>query len=156
MAGEDFLAGDPDGGDVETTSCPEPRSGLHNRSGPSSSYASGRIGSTMSSLAAKTCVPCRGGTPPLKGEDLSLFQKQVDGWNVVEEHHITKVFNFPDFRGALKFVNCTGELAEEQGHHPDIFLAWGRVEITTWTHKIDGLTESDFILAAKIDQLYKS
>jgi len=109
----------------------------------------------MSSLAAKTCVPCRGGTPPLKGEDLSLFQKQVDGWNVVEEHHITKVFNFPDFRGALRFVNCIGELAEEQGHHPDIFLAWGRVEITTWTHKINGLTESDFILAAKIDQLYK-
>jgi 4a-hydroxytetrahydrobiopterin dehydratase len=104
----------------------------------------------------KTCVPCRGGTPPLKGEDLSLFQKQVDGWNVVEEHHITKVFNFPDFRGALRFVKCAGELAEEQGHHPDIFLAWGRVEITTWTHKIDGLTESDFILAAKIDQLYKS
>jgi 4a-hydroxytetrahydrobiopterin dehydratase len=90
------------------------------------------------------------------GEDLSLFQKQVDGWNVVEEHHITKVFNFPDFRGALRFVNRVGELAEEQGHHPDIFLAWGRVEITTWTHKISGLTESDFILAAKIDQLYKS
>jgi 4a-hydroxytetrahydrobiopterin dehydratase len=110
----------------------------------------------MSSLAAKTCVPCRGGTPPLKGEDLSLFQKQVDGWTIVEEHHITKAFNFPDFRGALRFVSCIGELAEEQGHHPDICLAWGRVEITTWTHKINGLTESDFILAAKIDQLYKS
>ena len=110
----------------------------------------------MSSLAGKTCVPCRGETPPLKGEDLSLFQKQVDGWNIAEEHHITKVFKFPDFRAALRFVNRVGELAEEQGHHPDIFLAWGRVEITTWTHKINGLTESDFILAAKIDQLYKS
>jgi 4a-hydroxytetrahydrobiopterin dehydratase len=108
----------------------------------------------MSNLAAKMCVPCRGGTLPLKGEDLSALQKQVDGWNIVEEHHITKVFKFSDFRGALKFVNRVGELAEEQGHHPDIFLAWGRVEITTWTHKINGLTESDFILASKIDQLY--
>ncbi len=108
----------------------------------------------MSNLAAKMCVPCRGGTPPLKGEDLSALQKQVDGWNIIEEHHITKVFKFPDFRGALKFVNRVGELAEERGHHPDIFLAWGRVEITTWTHKINGLTESDFILASKIDQLY--
>ncbi len=107
----------------------------------------------MSDLAAKTCVPCRGETPPLKREDLSLLQKQVDGWNIVEEHHITKVFKFPDFRGALKFVNRIGELAEEQGHHPDIFLAWGRVEITTWTYKMNGLTESDFILAAKIDQI---
>src|SRR5215813_12116110 len=149
VAGEDFLAGDPDGGDVETTSCPESRSGLHNRSGPSSSYASGRIGigSTMSSLAAKTCVPCRGGTPPLKGEELAALETQVDGWNIIEEHHITKTFKFPDFREALRFVNHVGELAEEQGHHPDISLAWGKVEITTWTHKINGLTESDFILA---------
>lgn len=84
----------------------------------------------MSDLATKTCVPCRGGVPPLKGEDLSKLQKQVDGWNIIEEHHITKTFKFPDFRGALKFVNRVGELAEEQGHHPDIFLAWGKVE--TW------------------------
>ena len=110
----------------------------------------------MSDLSAKTCVPCRGGAPPLKGEDLSLLQRQVDGWNIVEEHHITKTFRFQNFREALKFVNRIRELAEEQGHHPDIFLAWGKVEITTWTHKINGLTESDFILAAKIDQLHKS
>jgi 4a-hydroxytetrahydrobiopterin dehydratase len=94
--------------------------------------------------------------PPLKGEELAALQKQVDGWNVVEDHHVTKTFKFPDFRKALEFVNRVGELAEEQGHHPDIFLTWGRVEITIWTHKINGLTESDFILAAKIDQLYKS
>ena len=112
--------------------------------------------STMSDLAAKTCVPCRGGVPPLKGEELSVLQKQVDAWNIIEEHHITKTFKFPDFRGALKFVNRVGELAEEQGHHPDISLAWGKVDITTWTHKINGLTESDFVLAAKIDQLPKS
>ncbi|HKB97841.1 MAG TPA: 4a-hydroxytetrahydrobiopterin dehydratase [Terriglobales bacterium] len=110
----------------------------------------------MSDLAAKTCVPCRGGVPPLKGENLSILQKQVDGWNIIEEHHIMKTFKFANFREALKFVNRVGELAEEQGHHPDIFLAWGGVEITTWTHKINGLTESDFILAAKIDQLFKS
>ena len=109
----------------------------------------------MSELAAKTCVPCRGGVPPLKGEDLSQLQKQVDGWNIIEEHHIMKTFEFPDFRGALAFVNRVGELAEEQGHHPDISFTWGKVEITTWTHKINGLTESDFILAAKIDHLYK-
>jgi 4a-hydroxytetrahydrobiopterin dehydratase len=110
----------------------------------------------MSDLATKTCVSCRGGVPPLKGEELASLQKQVDGWNVIEEHHITKAFKFPNFREALKFVTRIGELAEEQGHHPDIFLVWGKVEITTWTHKINGLTESDFILAAKIDQLYIS
>ena len=110
----------------------------------------------MSDLAAKTCVPCRGGVPPLKGEQLAALEMQVDGWNVIEEHHITKTFKFSDFRGALSFVNRVGELAEEQGHHPDISLAWGKVGITTWTHKVNGLTESDFILAAKIDQLYKS
>ena len=109
----------------------------------------------MSDLAAKTCVPCRGGVPPVKGEELASLQKQVDGWNVVGEHHVTKTFTFPNFREALKFVNQVGELAEEQGHHRDIFPAWGKVGITTWTHKINGLTESDFILAAKIDQLYK-
>ena len=110
----------------------------------------------MSDLAAKTCVPCRGGVPSLKGEELAALETQAGGWNVSEAHHITKAFKFPDFREALKFVNRIGELAEEQGHHPDLFLAWGKVEITTWTHKINGLTENDFILAAKIDQLQKS
>ncbi len=76
----------------------------------------------MSDLAAKTCVPCRGGAPPLKAEELSILEKQVDGWNIIEEHHIAKTFKFPDFREALRFVNRVGELAEEQGHHPDIFL----------------------------------
>ncbi len=107
----------------------------------------------MSSLAEKTCVPCRGGVPPLKGEELQMLARQVEGWEVVNEHHVKKSFKFPDFRAALAFVNKAGELAEEQGHHPDIYLAWGKVEITIWTHKINGLTESDFILAAKLDQL---
>ena len=106
-----------------------------------------------SELASKSCVPCRGGVPPLQGEELAALAKQVDGWNAVQEHHITKAFTFPDFQKALEFVNQIGAVAEQQGHHPDIYLAWGKVEIKIWTHKIDGLTESDFILAAKIDQL---
>jgi 4a-hydroxytetrahydrobiopterin dehydratase len=108
----------------------------------------------MSDLASKTCVPCRGGVPALKGEELYALANQVPHWEVVKEHHLTRKFEFPDFRKALAFVNRVGEVAELQGHHPDIFLAWGKVEITIFTHKIDGLTESDCILAAKIDQLY--
>jgi 4a-hydroxytetrahydrobiopterin dehydratase len=107
----------------------------------------------MADLASKTCVPCRGGVPPLKGKELQDLVKQVQGWKIINEHHITKSFTFPDFKAALAFVNKVGEVAESQGHHPDVFLGWGKAEITTWTHKIDGLTESDFILAAKIDKL---
>lgn len=107
----------------------------------------------MSSLAEKSCVPCRGGVPALRGEALQTLARQVEGWTVSNEHHLEKNFKFSDFRAALAFVNKVGALAEEQGHHPDIFLAWGKVDITIWTHKIDGLTESDFILAAKIDKL---
>ncbi|MEK6635149.1 MAG: 4a-hydroxytetrahydrobiopterin dehydratase [Planctomycetota bacterium] len=109
----------------------------------------------MSELALKKCVPCMGGVPPLKGEALQELQRQVEGWNVVEEHHLFKSFKFPDFRKALDFVNRVGEIAEEQGHHPVITLTWGKAEIKIYTHKINGLTESDFILAAKIDTLNK-
>ena len=108
----------------------------------------------MSELAKLECVPCRGGVPPLKGKELAeVHRKLGQAWQVVEEHHLEKEFSFPDFRTALAFTNQVGELAEAQGHHPDISLAWGKVKITIWTHKIDGLTESDFILAAKIDEL---
>jgi 4a-hydroxytetrahydrobiopterin dehydratase len=107
----------------------------------------------MTELASKNCVPCRGGVPPLTGKELEDFARQVPQWKVANGHHITRAFAFPDFRQALAFVNRVGELAEAQGHHPDILLSWGKAEITTWTHKIDGLTESDFILAAKIDRL---
>lgn len=109
----------------------------------------------MSELASLTCVPCRGGIPALKGKELEEMKRKLPGWDVVNEHHLHKAFTFPDFVKALAFVNRVGNLAEQQGHHPDILLTWGKVEITTWTHKIDGLTESDFILAAKIDKLYK-
>ena len=112
----------------------------------------------MSELADKTCVPCRGGVPPLKGKELADIHKQLPDWahwQVVNEHHLTRQFTFPDFKQALVFVNRVGEVAEEQGHHPDIHLAWGKVGVTLWTHKIDGLTESDFVMAAKIDRLAK-
>ncbi|PYX45095.1 MAG: 4a-hydroxytetrahydrobiopterin dehydratase [Acidobacteria bacterium] len=104
-------------------------------------------------LADKICVPCRGGVPPLRGDDLEKLLQEVPLWKVEREHHIHREFNFEDFQQALDFVNRVGALAEEQGHHPDIFLAWGKADITLWTHKIDGLTESDFIMAAKIDRL---
>ena len=107
----------------------------------------------MSELAAKACVPCRGGVPPLKGEELEALANQVIGWSVTDEHHIEKTFTFPDFLKALEFTNRVGEVAEQEGHHPDIYLTWGKVGVKIWTHKIDGLTESDFILAAKIEKL---
>ena len=107
----------------------------------------------MSDLASKTCVPCRGGTPPLKGEELDDLRRQVPEWEVVEEHHLRRRFRFKNFREALGFVNRVGELAEEQGHHPDVTFGWGYAEVTIFTHKINGLTESDFILAAKINEL---
>jgi 4a-hydroxytetrahydrobiopterin dehydratase len=107
----------------------------------------------MGDLASRECVPCRGGVPPLQGQEITKLLGELSGWSVVEEHHLRKVFKFANFREAQEFVNKVGALAEEQGHHPDICYGWGRAEITIWTHKIDGLTESDFILAAKIDQL---
>jgi 4a-hydroxytetrahydrobiopterin dehydratase len=108
------------------------------------------------SLSAKTCQPCRGGIPPLRGAALDALKAQLPGWQVVDEHHLWKAFTFPDFRSALDFVNRTGAVAEKEGHHPDLLLSWGRVEVKIWTHKIDGLTESDFILAAKIDELHQN
>lgn len=107
----------------------------------------------MTALASRECVPCRGGVPPLAGNEIVNLLAELKDWEVVKEHHLKKVLKFPDFREAQAFVNRVGNLAEEQGHHPDICFGWGRAEITIWTHKIDGLTESDFILAAKIDQL---
>jgi 4a-hydroxytetrahydrobiopterin dehydratase len=107
----------------------------------------------MSDLAEKNCVPCKGGVPPLAGRELETLANQVPQWTVVNGHHLTRAFKFPDFSHALAFVNKVGAIAEQQGHHPDILLAWGKAEVTTWTHKINGLTESDFILAAKIDKL---
>ena len=108
----------------------------------------------MSDLAQKECIPCKGGVPPLKGEPLQNLQKQLGSdWKVINEHHLEREYSFKNFRDALAFTNRVGELAEANNHHPDIYLAWGKVKITIWTHKIDGLTESDFVMAAKIEQL---
>ena len=107
----------------------------------------------MTELAGRTCVPCKGGTPPLKGEELDVLRRQLPEWEVIEEHHLKRVYRFKNFREALDFVNKVGDLAEEHGHHPDISFGWGYAKVTVWTHKIDGLTESDFIFAAKVDTL---
>lgn len=109
----------------------------------------------MNRLAQKDCVACKGGIPPLKGLLLDDLAKEVPGWSLVNEHHLLKSFKFADFASALAFVNRVGAMAEQQQHHPDIYLAWGTVEIKIWTHKIDGLTESDFVFAAKCDDLSK-
>jgi 4a-hydroxytetrahydrobiopterin dehydratase len=107
----------------------------------------------MSELASKQCTPCRGGVPPLVGDDLVTYQHELGGdWQVVNEHHLEKAYRFDDFRQALTFTVRVGEMAEEQHHHPDILLTWGLVKVTIWTHKIDGLTESDFVFAAKTDE----
>lgn len=106
----------------------------------------------MSDLASKECVPCKGGTPPLSGSELEALARDLGGdWRVRDGHHLEKEYEFEDFRSAMEFAIRVGELAEQQGHHPDIYLAWGKVRLTVWTHKIDGLTESDFVFAAKAD-----
>ena len=107
----------------------------------------------MTKLAEKHCVPCRGGVPPLTPEQIKPLAIQLNDWRVVNSHHVERQFKFPDFKTALDFVNAVGRIAEEEAHHPDIYLAWGKVEVKIWTHKIDGLTESDFVLAAKIDRI---
>ncbi len=102
-------------------------------------------------LASRECVPCKGGTPPLSEEKIQQLLGELNGWAVQQEYHLTKSFIFPDFVKALACVNQIGEIAEQQGHHPDLYLAWGKVKMEVWTHKIHGLTESDFIFAAKVD-----
>ena len=107
----------------------------------------------MTDLAKKTCIPCRGGVPPLKGTQLADLQEKLkNDWKIINEHHLEKEYSFKNFKEALDFTIKVGELAENQDHHPDIFLTWGKVIVTIWTHKIDGLTESDFIFAAKTDR----
>lgn len=108
----------------------------------------------MSELSEKKCIPCEAGTPPMEWERIGFFIKQVSGWDVVEEHHLYKNFRFKNFAQGLAFVNVIGKIAEEEGHHPDIALSWGSVGITLFTHKINGLSENDFIMASKIDGAY--
>lgn len=106
----------------------------------------------MESLSSRHCVPCHGGVPRLTGEEIAPLLKQLRDWDLVEEHHLAKEFRFPNFAEALAFVNRVGATAEAEGHHPDIAFGWGYVRIQIYTHAIGGLSESDFILAAKIDE----
>lgn len=108
----------------------------------------------MTALAGQRCIPCRGGVPPLQPADVARLLPDIDReWRVVDGHHLERHFAFGDFRQALTFTNLVGELAEAEGHHPDIHLGWGAVTVVLWTRKAGGLTESDFIMAAKIDRL---
>jgi 4a-hydroxytetrahydrobiopterin dehydratase len=105
-----------------------------------------------SPLADEKCIPCKGGVPSMKGTELSGMVAELGGgWRVAEEHHLEKEFRFPDFAQALSFTNAVGAIAEREGHHPDIYLAWGKVRLEIFTHKVNGLTRGDFVLAAKID-----
>ena len=108
----------------------------------------------MSELSRRECVPCKGGVPPLKGNAIGALLEELGGsWHVVDEHHLENEFRFKNFREALAFANRVGELAEKVNHHPDLLVAWGRVKVTVFTHKINGLTETDFVFAAKTDAL---
>lgn len=103
-------------------------------------------------LAEQECVPCKGGVPPLDEARQKELLKQIDPeWAIEQAYHLTRTFKFKNFADALAFVNVVGGIAERANHHPDIYLAWGKVKVTVWTHKINGLTESDFIFAAKVD-----
>ena len=103
-------------------------------------------------LAKNECIPCKGGVPPLKGQELEDLVAELGGdWNLVEAHHLEKDFKFANFQEALDFTNRVGAIAEAQNHHPDILTSWGLTRVTIWTHKIDGLTQSDFYFAAKCD-----
>ncbi len=106
------------------------------------------------SLAGRECIPCTGAIPPLNPDEQDAMLEELgNGWQLMEHHHLEKTFTFSDFAEALAYTNKVGALAEQVGHHPDILTAWGKVVITIFTHKIDGLTDSDFILAAKIDEI---
>jgi 4a-hydroxytetrahydrobiopterin dehydratase len=105
----------------------------------------------MESLASKHCVPCHGGVPRLKGEEVEPLLAQLEGWELVDEHHLLKEYKFSNFADALAFVNRVGRVAEGEGHHPDIEFGWGYARLKIYTHAIDGLSESDFILAARLD-----
>jgi 4a-hydroxytetrahydrobiopterin dehydratase len=106
----------------------------------------------MNELATKKCVPCAEGTKALSSNEANELWRQLGhGWKVVDNHHLEKEFTFDDFKQALSFTNKIGAIAEEVGHHPDIYLTWGKVRLEIFTHKVKGLTESDFIVAAKFE-----
>ena len=106
----------------------------------------------MSDLADQTCASCGGGEPPFGPEEVQRFLKELEGWEAVDDHHLVKRWECDDFVEALARANRFGEISEEQGHHPVLALSWGWIEARIWTHKSDGLTLSDFVLAARFDR----
>ncbi|WP_454064086.1 4a-hydroxytetrahydrobiopterin dehydratase [Candidatus Nitrospira salsa] len=109
------------------------------------------------SLADNDCVPCKGGISALKPAEVQELLGQLGkGWELNSNDHLERLYTFPNFAEALAFVNRVGEVAEAEGHHPDLYLAWGKCKIEIWTHKINGLTESDFFMAAKADRAFES
>ncbi len=110
----------------------------------------------MPELASRQCTPCKSGVPPLDANKIAPLLSQLeDDWEVVNQHHLARTYKFKNFAQALEFVNRIGQMAEEQGHHPDLHLAWGKTRVEIWTHKINGLHEADFVFAAKCDTLYR-
>ena len=105
----------------------------------------------MEKLAEKHCVPCHGGVPRLGAEEAEALLRQLEGWEVVGGHHLSKEYRFQNFAEALAFVNRVGRVAEAEGHHPDVSFGWGYARLEIYTHAVGGLTESDFVLAARID-----
>ena len=108
-------------------------------------------------LAERECIACTSDDDPLEGDAITELYEQLDTdvWTVIDEHHLDGTYEFEDFRDALEFTKAIGELAEEEWHHPDIHLSWGEVRVEMWTHKIDGLFETDFVMAARMDRLYE-
>jgi 4a-hydroxytetrahydrobiopterin dehydratase len=109
-------------------------------------------------LVEMKCIPCQGGEPTVTEQEMAELVPVVPNWQIVEENGVNKlerVFKFKNFNQALAFTNRVGEIAEEQGHHPELLTGWGKVEVTWWTHKINGLHKNDFVMAAKTDSLYK-
>ena len=106
-------------------------------------------------LAKQKCVPCRGGVPSMPPNEVMETLLEIPGWRAIDNHHLERTFTFPDFQSAIAFVNAVGEAAEDEGHHPEILFTWGRATVRWWTHKINGMVKTDFILAARTSELYE-
>ena len=109
----------------------------------------------MTGLSVKECVPCQGGVPTLSSADIAKYCEEIPSWRVIDNHHLSKSFKFEDYRETIAFVNKLADLAERVGHHPAIYVTYGEARVDIWTHKVNGLTENDFVLAAKTDMLHQ-
>ena len=108
------------------------------------------------SLAEQKCIPCRGGVPALANDRAQALLRELDdGWRLNADGHLERTYAFENFARAMAFANKVADVAEEEGHHPDLYIAWGKCKLEIWTHKISGLTESDFYFAAKADRAFR-